>query len=389
MKDYIILRRRIQPPRSRTSNFSLLGKAPPDVTVQMAAISDKEARDIAEEPETLSISPNMPIRLLKPVNQPVRATAVAEWGIQAIGADTTPFTGENVTVAVLDTGIDSSHPAFAGMSLVQQDFSGEGDGDLQGHGTHCAGTIFGRDCDGTRIGIARGVQKALIAKVLNNAGQGESRWLFKAMQWAMDEGADVMSMSLGFDFPGMVDDLINKGWPPVLATSVALEAYRENLRMFEAILEVMQSNEGFGASPIVIAAAGNESQRTGAQQFKIAKSLPAAARGVISVAALEQAGTQLDVASFSNTFAELSAPGVDIVSAQAGGGLKSASGTSMACPHVAGVATLWRQSLKQSRSRANAAAIGARLAAHSRRDVFVPGVETDDIGEGLVQAPQQ
>ena len=83
-----------------------------------------------------------------------------------MGADTSSCTGNGIVVAVLDTGIDASHPAFAGVEVIQKDFTGEGDGDQHGHGTHCAGTIFGRNVNGTRIGVAMGVKKALIGKVL-------------------------------------------------------------------------------------------------------------------------------------------------------------------------------------------------------------------------------
>ncbi len=126
-------------------------------------------------------------------------------------------------MAELDTGIDATHPAFAGVELVQQDFTGEGDGDGNGHGTHCAGTVFGRDVDGQRIGVARGVSKALIGKVLGADGGGDSDMIFRAIQWAVGSGANVISMSLGFDFPGLVADRVKAGWPPDLATSRALE----------------------------------------------------------------------------------------------------------------------------------------------------------------------
>ena len=61
------------------------------------------------------------------------------WGIHAVGADTSSWSGDGVRVAVLDTGIDASHPAFDGVELVQRNFTGESDEDLDGHGTHCAG----------------------------------------------------------------------------------------------------------------------------------------------------------------------------------------------------------------------------------------------------------
>ena len=137
---------------------------------------------------------------------------------------------------MLDTGIDASHPAFAGVELVQKDFTGEGDGDGHGHGTHCAGTIFGRDVENMRIGVARGVERAVIGKVLGSNGGGSSDEIIRAMLWALDEGANVLSMSLGMDFPGYVDQLVREGMPANLATSRALEAYRANVQLFDTLL---------------------------------------------------------------------------------------------------------------------------------------------------------
>ena len=77
-------------------------------------------------------------------------------------------------------------------------------------------TIFGRDVDGKRIGIARGVRKALIGKVLSDTGGGSSEMIFRGIQWALDEGAHVISMSLGFDFPGAVKRMEDLGCRPSL-----------------------------------------------------------------------------------------------------------------------------------------------------------------------------
>src|SRR5262249_54000220 len=158
------------------------------------------------------------------------------WGIAAVKADESHFDGSGVVMAILDTGIDKTHVAFGGIELVEQDFTGDGNGDQAGHGTHCAGTVFGRDVGGTRIGIARGVTRALIGKVLGNDGRGSSEALYRAMTWAINSGARVISMSLGFDYPGLVQRFVGEGWPPELATSVALEAYRANLRLFDDIM---------------------------------------------------------------------------------------------------------------------------------------------------------
>jgi subtilisin family serine protease len=113
----------------------------------------------------------MPIKLITPLDIGGGAAATAAWGISAVQADTSPMNGDGVVVSVLDTGIDKAHPAFAGVNIIEQDFSGSGNGDRQGHGSHCAGTIFGRDVGGTRIGIARGVNKALSSCSLGPAGE--------------------------------------------------------------------------------------------------------------------------------------------------------------------------------------------------------------------------
>jgi subtilisin family serine protease len=241
--------------------------------------------------------------------------------------------------------------------------------------------------DSTRIGIARGVAKLLIGKVLADDGRGNSDMIFKGIQWAVQENADVISMSLGFDFPGLVEDLVRQGWPPALATSLALEAYRGNLRMFDALMSMIEARRAFGQGTVVVAAAGNESDRDHNPDFEIAASLPAAAEGIISVGALGLNGSMLAVASFSNTFPQISAPGVGILSAKAGGGLKALSGTSMATPHVAGVAALWWEAVRQMPVVANSGVVLARLVASARTQGFVNGVDPADRGVGIVTAP--
>ena len=109
----------------------------------------------------------MPTSLIRPFAAEAQAGTTA-WGISAVKADESPFAGAGVTIAVLDTGVEAAHPAFAGVTVVEADFSGSGNGDRQGHGTHCAGTILGREVEGTRIGVATGVT-SLLAGVLSGA----------------------------------------------------------------------------------------------------------------------------------------------------------------------------------------------------------------------------
>ncbi|MPV35874.1 S8 family peptidase [Georgenia subflava] len=393
MNDTYSILRRPEPALSPSPFDSSTGRAglesagPPQLEV--AQLSKGDLLDVARDPGVRAVAPIMPTRLIAPVAEQSDVTAASgpTWGVQAVGADTSARTGAGVSVSILDTGIDSDHPAFAGVTIVQEDFTGSGNGDNQGHGTHCAGTVFGRDVDGTRIGVAPGVEHALIGKVLGDDGSGDSAMLFNGMQWAVREGAHVLSMSLGFDFPGLVARLVEDGWPADLATSAALEGYRANLRMFDAIMEVVASQAAFGHGTIVTAAAGNESRRNVNPDHEIAVSLPAAADGVVSVGALAQDAAGLVVAPFSNTFPHVAAPGVDVISARAGGGLRSLSGTSMATPHVAGVTALWWEEVLASALPGTAGTVTSRILAHSDLGALAPGVDVADRGVGLVRAP--
>ncbi len=420
MADYVILRDATAAPTAAPFDLGRRGRAaagararpslapgaglapPPAPQVEVQNLTPKGVREAARDPTVVGVARRMPTRLIAPVEPQASAAAAGDagasaagdaWGIAAVGAGASARTGAGVTVAVLDTGIDRNHTAFAGVQLVERDFSGDGNGDVQGHGTHCAGTIFGRDVGGRRIGVARGVTRALIGKVLADDGRGSSEMIFEGIQWAMQNGANVVSMSLGFDFPGLVRILMEgEGLPTEAAVSVALEAYRGNLRMFDALMNMAEALDPFGGSPVIVAAAGNESARGLAKPFEIAASLPAAAEGVISVAALRQeaGGATLGVADFSNTFAVLSAPGQAIPSARAGTttGLTEKSGTSMACPHVAGVACLWWEELREAGQVVPAASlVVAQLMARARTNVFTAGLDPVDRGAGLVSSP--
>jgi subtilisin family serine protease len=359
-----------------------------ETRIETGEMKPSEAKALARDPSVLGISRSMPTKLVKPLASAGPSAAGTAWGITAVGADTSTATGAGVKVAVLDTGIDAAHPAFAGVTLDQRDFSGSGNGDVQGHGTHCAGTIFGRDVSGTRIGVARGVSQAMIGKVLGNDGSGDSAMIFEGIQWAVMGGARVISMSLGFDFPGLVDDLINKqNWPASLATSVALEGYRANLRMFDALMDQVRAQEVFTGGLVLVAASGNESQRGVNPDLEISVSIPAAAEGIISVGALGQSPAGLKIADFSNTGPVLSGPGVKITSAKLGGGLVDFNGTSMATPHVAGCTALWWQQIASLGIPVTAANVAARLRASASTAGFDASVDIEDRGAGIVRAP--
>jgi subtilisin family serine protease len=113
---------------------------------------------------------------------------------------------------------------------------------------------------------------------------------------------------------------------------------------------------------------------------------PAGSEGFVAVGALERAPDgALEVAEFSNAGATIAAPGVDILSARAGGGFAQLSGTSMAAPHAAGVAALWAENLLSSAGRIDVGLLLARLTGNSEE---LAGVAAVDAGAGLVRAPR-
>lgn len=375
---------------------------PREIAVEATTLSETQAREAARDPDNV-VAPVMPVTLIAPLQpasfgmledgDPVAvATGIkSSWGIAGVGADTSPLTGAGVTVAILDTGIDATHPAFAGVNLIRQNFAGADANDTtdrQGHGTHCAGTVFGRDVDGVRIGVARGVTNAIIGKVLDDQGRGSTASVLKALHWAGGQGANVVSMSLGFDFPGMQEQLEGSGRPKKLATSMALKAYRENLRMFDTLLSFLMLENPASNGMVVVAASGNESMRNIDPNFVIDTSLPAAASAnIISVGAIARNGAQFSIAPFSNVNPVLCAPGVDIVSAKAGGGLTAMSGTSMACPHVAGLTALWWERVLAEQGRVTGGAVRAKVIAAAQVADFASGVTFTDRGNGRAMAP--
>jgi subtilisin family serine protease len=389
----IVLRRKVSFRRTRASgtlsagplgveNLPNLGEP----ILEQVQMTPAEVADLQRDPEVQVIAAPMPLKLIEPVGSPEVTPAVTgnTWGIEAVRAHTSPFTGAGVVVAVLDTGINTNHVAFQGVQLERRNFTQGPEDDEHGHGTHCAGTIFGRDVNGLRIGVARGVNKALIGKVLGLGG-GSSATLATAINWAYENGANVISMSLGIDFPGFVAELIAQGLPTEAATSIALEQYRANVNLFSSLTLLLAQSNAFSQAAIIVAASGNESDRP---RYEVAVAPPAAGDGIISVGALQRsADGNLSAASFSNTQCNLCGPGVGVTSAWIGGNnaLQTISGTSMATPHVAGCAALWAEQQKQLIGVLTNENLAAKTLASA---IFIPGASFEDIGNGIVQAPQ-
>lgn len=266
--------------------------------------------------------------------------------------------------------------------------------DVRSHGTHCLGTILGRPVNGMHIGVAPGITDVIIAKVIPDDGKGDSSMLVEALLWAWyEKGANIINISLAYDLPAKEQQLIKGGANPLEASDEVMQIYEKHKSFYQKLISVLQLGTVLNRSPpLIIAACGNgntASVRTRVQ-------LPAAADGVISVAAIKRTDQGYKAATFSKLGASICAPGVDVLSAAAGGAaagvlLRPDSGTSMAAPHVAGVAALWWQQLEGELGEGTAEAVRDKLLGGATKAGFAPGVPapelTKAVGRGLVQAP--
>jgi serine protease AprX len=261
--------------------------------------------------------------------QPVTCLEVSRPLIQADQVENTlGFDGTGINVAVLDTGVDSTHPALTGVVASQQDFTGEGIGDLQGHGTHCAGIIASQD--GNRRGIAPGVS-IFDLKILDQNSNTQANWAIAGIQGAVTAGVDVASNSWGFSHA-------NGAWVDPDGTCVLCTA----------------ADNAVAAGVVFVVAAGNEDNDT-CSTYDTHIRCPGMASGdEITVGASDDSDNMAGFSSIGPTpdgriKPDVVAPGVEIASCRATGtslgspinGLwTNSDGTSMACPHVAGVAAL-------------------------------------------------
>lgn len=278
------------------------------------------------------------------------ATATAPtttYGLDITGVSKCAWSGNGIKIAVLDTGFDLNHPEFAGRSIVTASFVGQPVQDGHSHGTHTAGTACGPQNPGAgipRYGVAYN-SSMYIGKVLTDAGFATSGSVLAGINWALANSCDIVSMSL--------------------SAAVGVQASYTKA-----------GTKALAANCLLIAAAGNDSSRPGT----IANTgAPANSPTIMAVAAVDQ---NLDMYVRSNGGKiEITGPGVNVYSSVPAPALHGTkTGTSMATPHVSGIAALWAET-------------DPSLRGQTLWSVLTAGAQTlsaqanTDVGAGLVQAP--
>ncbi len=345
---------------------------------------------LLDNPSVLAVIPNRPVSAYqkgkgKPGGGGGGTTQVVPAGVARVGRPTSDSNGLGVGVAVLDTGVDLAHLDLAGSVDAFNAFGGPSCQDDEGHGTHVAGIIAAEDNTTDVIGVA---PRATIycVKVLDSAGSGSDATVMSGLDWVLNNHASlvpaikVVNMSLGR--PGSVGD---------------------NPAMHDLIVAL----EGVGITLVV--AAGNDAA------VEVSGQIPAAYPEVIAVASTTAlAGTNqcrflsapvaADTASYFTTDGAgviVSAPGeerenisrgcfissVGILSTRLGGGTTRMSGTSMASPHVAGVAARYYQAGFQASDIRQFLQIDADRIGTGPLDSPASQYTFDGEREGIVQAP--
>lgn len=296
----------------------------PDIHVHQIKLNsgvtiDQAIAQLTQRPEVAFVEPNHVVHALSTPNDPRWSVQYGPKQIQADVAWDYWNPQWQVVIAIVDTGVDYNHPDLANKIFADANgsiigfsaYNGGNPLDDNGHGSHCAGIAAAQTNDGTGIAGVAGwngdptysdtyFTQIMPCKVLSGSGSGSDFSVAQGITFATNNGANVISMSLGGGFSSTMDSACQNAW-----------------------------NNGL----VIVAAAGNSGSSS--------KSYPAGFNHVIAVAATDSSNR---LASYSNygSWVQVAAPGSSVYSCWRNGGYATASGTSMACPHVAGeVALVW------------------------------------------------
>ncbi|WP_456272201.1 S8 family peptidase [Bacillus sp. AK031] len=257
---------------------------------------------------------NGSVRLIPYVKEEIMETASEmPAGVDLVQAPqlwTTGIKGSGMTIAVLDTGCDLTHPDLEGRITGIRNFTSDDGGaednvtDYNGHGTHVAGTIAAIENGQGVVGVAPEANLLIIKVLAGEGGSGKYDWIVDGIQYAIDQGVDIISMSLG----GPTD------YPP----------------LHEVIQQAVDKN-----IPVVCAAGNEGDENAETDEF----SYPACYNEVISIGAIDF-DRKSSYFTNSNNEVDLVAPGEYILSTIPGGKYAKFSGTSMSAPHVSGALAL-------------------------------------------------
>lgn len=294
----------------------------PNLGVALGTVDREGLTALRSKDDVEKVSGTPPLRLIRPYGAPAAASLVQDrtWGIEALGVKDLwdqGLRGKNLLIGHLDTGLDGSHATFkkgtsddAVFSFAEFDRLGRQINpspaayDSADHGTHTAATIAGRPVSGKYIGVA---PEARLASAMVIEGGNAVARVLGGMDWAIGQGVRILSMSLGFS-----------GWWTDFLPLVRIIRARGILPVFAVGNEYASSSRSPGNYP-----------------------------QALSVGACNE---QMEVCDFSSSqffkrkkdsiVPDLVAPGNDVISAKPGGGYQMMSGTSMATPHIAGLAAL-------------------------------------------------